>query len=277
MSITDITIIITSFKSEKKIRRCLNSIDSQCNVINVENSNNRQYKLDIEKDFPNVKCILSGANFGYGKGNNIGLKEVRTKYALILNPDAELFPSTLQEFLTAAKEKEDFAIIGPGIVEDKKIATDNHETKAVKEVKGFAMFLNLSEFKDTGFFDENFFFFLEEIDLCTRLLKNDKKIYYCPRIPVYHEGGHSHDSSFNYEMELSRNWHWMWSTFYYNKKHKGFLISFLIVGPKIFSSIFKFLFFFILKNRKKKEIYYHRFSGLANSIAGKNSWYRPKV
>ncbi|MAV76985.1 MAG: hypothetical protein CMG02_01350 [Candidatus Marinimicrobia bacterium] len=277
MSIKDITIIITSFKSEKKIRRCLNSIDSQCNVINVENSNNQQYKLNIEKDFANVKCILSGANLGYGKGNNIGLKQVRTKYALILNPDAELFPETLKEFLTIAKEKKDFAIIGPGIVEDKKISTGNHETKAAKAIKGFAMFLNLSEFKETGFFDENFFFFLEEIDLCTRLLKKDKKIYHCPGIPVYHEGGHSHDSSFNYEMELSRNWHWMWSTFYYNKKHKGFIISFLIIGPKIFSSIFKFLLFSMLKNRKKKEIYYQRFSGLANSIAGKNSWYRPKV
>ena len=60
------------------------------------------------------------------------------------------------------------------------------------------MFLNLSEFNDVGFFDENFFFFLEEIDLCTRLLKQNKKIYYCPRVPVYHEGGHSHESSFNY-------------------------------------------------------------------------------
>ena len=55
MSIKDITIVITSFKSEKKIRRCLNSIDSQCNVINVENSNNEKHKANIEKDFKNVK------------------------------------------------------------------------------------------------------------------------------------------------------------------------------------------------------------------------------
>ena len=44
-----------------------------------------------------------------------------------------------------------------------------------KAVKGFAMFLNLSEFKEIGFFDENFFLFLEEIDLCTRLFKKKKK------------------------------------------------------------------------------------------------------
>ena len=166
MSTKDITIVITSFKSEKKIRRCLNSIDDQCSVINVENSNNQNHKANIEKEFKNVKCILSGENLGYGRGNNIGLKEVKTKYVLILNPDAELFPETLKEFLKTAKEKPDFAIIGPGIVEDKKKSLGNGDVQAVKAVKGFAMFLNLSEFNEVGFFDENFFFFLEEIDLC---------------------------------------------------------------------------------------------------------------
>tara|TARA_B100001123_G_C14988733_1_gene898695 strand:+ start:28 stop:861 length:834 start_codon:yes stop_codon:yes gene_type:complete len=277
MSTKDITVVITSFKSQKKIIKCLNSIDPECNVINVENSDDQEHKTSVEKKFKNVKCILSGKNFGYGKGNNIGLKEVKTKYALILNPDAKLFPESIKEFLNAAKEKSDFAIIGPGIFEDKKKLAINEDAQEVKAVKGFAMFINLSEFKDVGFFDENFFFFLEEIDLCTRLLKNNKKIYYCPKVPVQHEGGHSHDSSFNYQMELSRNWHWMWSTFYYNKKHKGFLISLIIFGPKIFSSIFKFLLFLILRNKEKKEIYYQRFSGLMNSIMGKSSWYRPKV
>ena len=277
MSIKDITIVITSFKSEKKIKRCLESIDSQCSVINIENSNNHEHKANIEKDFDNVKCILSGENLGYGRGNNIGLKEVKTKYALILNPDAELFSETLKGFLNVAKEKPDFAIIGPGIVEDKKKSLENRGAETVKAVKGFAMFLNMSEFNEIGFFDENFFFFLEEIDLCTRLLKQNKKIYYCPRIPVYHEGGHSHDSFFNYQMELSRNWHWMWSTFYYNKKYKGFLISLVIIGPKLFSSIFKFLIFLTIRNKEKKEIYYQRFSGLTNSIMGKSSWYRPQI
>ena len=51
MSIKDITIVITSFKSEKKIRSCLNSIDKQYNVINVENSNDQYYKEKIESEF----------------------------------------------------------------------------------------------------------------------------------------------------------------------------------------------------------------------------------
>tara|TARA_B100001996_G_scaffold119377_1_gene90384 strand:- start:967 stop:1803 length:837 start_codon:yes stop_codon:yes gene_type:complete len=277
MSIKDITIVITSFKSEKKIRNCLNSIDKQCKVINVENSDNQDYKRKIEEEFKNVKCILTGENFGYGKANNIGLEEVKTKYALILNPDTELFPDALDGFVNLANKKKDFAIIGPGIVETKNNLASEEKVRSVNSVKGYAMFLNLSEFKDIGFFDENIFFFLEEIDLCKRLTRKNKKIYLSVTIKVYHEGGHSHDTSFNYQMELSRNWHWMWSSFYYNKKYNGFFLALLKSFPNLFSSIIKMIFYFIFFNNKKKLIYFYRFSGLINSILGKKSWYRPKV
>ena len=105
MSIKDITVVITSFKSEKKIRNCLNSIDKQCKIINIENSDNHDYKRKIEEEFKNVKCILTGDNFGYGKANNVGLKEVKTKYALILNPDTKLSNETLEGFLNLANKK----------------------------------------------------------------------------------------------------------------------------------------------------------------------------
>ena len=279
MSIKDITIVITSFKSENKIKECLNSIDKHCQIINVENSSNQDYKRQIENEFKNVKCILTGENLGYGKANNIGLKEVKTKYALILNPDTKLYPETLNSFISLANDIKDFAIIGPGIVEgdDLHKITIKQEAKETDTVKGYAMLMNLSQFEDIGFFDENIFFFLEEIDLCKRLKRKNKIIYYSPNTKVHHEGGKSHDNSYNYEMELSRNWHWMWSTFYYNKKHNGYLIALLIILPKLFTTTFKFFIYSIFKNKEKKEIYKQRYLGLINSILGKTSWYRPKV
>ena len=284
MSIKDITIVITSFKSEKKIKKCLNSIDKECKVINIENSNNLNYREDIEKEFNNVKCILSGENIGYGRANNIGLKEVKTKYALILNPDTELFTNTLKNFLIAAKENPDAAIIGPNIREDKKEEnfTSTEEIKKLTllktdVVKGYAMFLNLSHFEEVGFFDEKFFIYLEEIDLCRRVLKKNKKIYWSPNILIYHEGGRSHESSIDDEIELSRNWRWMWSSFYYNKKYRGFIISFFFILPKLLSAIFKVVIYSDFVNRKKKAIYSQRVSGLINSMIGKESWYRPKI
>jgi len=282
MSIQDITIVITSFRSTKKIRKCLNSIDKQYSVINVENSNDLENKKNIEKEFNNVNCILAGENLGYGKANNIGLKKVKTKYALILNPDTELFSDTIENFLIMAKKNPDFALIGPNVKEDKKkdyLSTDEKNFYLIKSkfIKGYGMFLNLTHFAEIGFFDENFFIYLEEVDLCKRLLENNKKIFWCPNILIYHAGGSSHDSSANNEMELSRNWHWMWSTFYFNKKHKGFFVSFIIILPKLCSSAVKVLLYFLLFNKKKKEIYYQRLSGLINAIAGKKSWYRPNL
>ena len=54
MSIQDITIVIASFKSEKKIKNCLNSIDKQAKVLVIENSNNSSFKENLEKEF-NIK------------------------------------------------------------------------------------------------------------------------------------------------------------------------------------------------------------------------------
>ena len=102
MSTKDITIVITSFKSREKIRTCLNSIDKQCRILLIENSDDSSFKKNIENEFINVKCVLTGSNLGYGKANNIGLKRVETKYALIMNPDASLEPSSLKNFNESA-------------------------------------------------------------------------------------------------------------------------------------------------------------------------------
>tara|TARA_B100000700_G_scaffold230719_1_gene255239 strand:+ start:2888 stop:3733 length:846 start_codon:yes stop_codon:yes gene_type:complete len=281
MSIEDITVIITSFKSNDKIINCLKSINNQCKVIVVENSNDTKIKQMIESQFNNVNCILSGANLGYGRANNLGLKNVKTKYALILNPDATLEKSTLENFLILVKQNLDFAIIGPMEQEKSEsislIDKKNDSLIKVENVKGFAMFLNLEQFEEVGFFDENFFIYFEEIDLCKRLSKLNKKIYLSSEIKINHLGAQSHDDSINKKMELSRNWHWMWSTFYYHRKYKGFIVAFIITFPKLFSAVIKMIIYSLLMKKYKSELYYQRFSGLLNAIMGKKSWYRPKV
>ena len=114
------------------------------------------------------------------------------------------------------------------------------------------MFLNLNQFKEIGFFDENFFIYFEEIDLCRRLRKLGKKIYLDPQILIEHKGGSSHNQSINFQMELSRNWHWMWSTFYYKKKYQGFLIALMLVSPKLISAIIKYINIFSYKLQREK-------------------------
>ena len=280
MNSNDITIIINTFQSEDKIFHCLDSINSIYKVIIIENSNNIDFKNQLEKKYLNVKCFLTGENLGYAKGNNFGLSKVTSKYALILNPDTTLEDKTIKNFFITAEKINDFAIIGPA-KQDEFSDEDNNKECAqvfpVHQLKGFAMFLNLDQFDEIGFFDSNFFIYLEEIDLCMRLQNHNKKIFLDKKIIINHLGGSSHNKSINFEMELSRNWHWMWSTFYFNKKHYGYLNSLTQVSGKFFSSFIKMIFFTLIFKKKERKIYFQRFSGLLNSILGKKSWYRPKI
>ncbi len=279
MSNKDITAVITSFRSEKKIINCIKSLGNDIKIIVIENSNDALLKEKLEKINNNLKCILSDKNLGYAKGNNLGLSLVKTKYALIINPDAEVENKAINNFFLSASHKPDFAIIAPYIQENKDDISTEPPKKIyeVKNVKGFAMFMNLEQFQDTGFFDENFFIYFEEIDLCRRLTQNKKKIFLDSNIKIYHAGGTSHDEEINFEMEKSRNWHWMWSTFYFHKKHYGYLIALIKILPKFLSSMLKTIFFTIISNKEKKDIYYCRFEGILNSILLRKSWYRPKI
>ena len=279
MNEKDITVVITSFRSENKIINCINSFSKSIKIIVIENSNDKNLKIKLEKNYTNIDCILSSENLGYAKGNNLGLSKVKTKYALIINPDAKVHSQTIKNFFLTASNKPNFAIIAPYVQESNTISDDNvrKDIIEVKSVKGFAMFLNLSQFKDTGYFDENFFIYFEEIDLCRRLIENNKKIFLDTNIKITHAGGTSHEESINYEMEKSRNWHWMWSTFYYYKKHYGYVFALFKILPKFFSSMFKSIFFRILSNDEKKDIYYCRFQGILNSMLLRKSWYRPKI
>ena len=280
MSYDKITVVINTFNSEDKIQQCLKSIDPSVKVIIIENSNNLNFKNMVEKKYSNVNCFLAGQNLGYAKGNNFGLSKVKSDYALILNPDAFLIKGTLERLLVIANNFKDFSIIGPAR-QNEYVKLDLHkneeDTFEVNRLKGFAMFLNIKQFKEIGFFDEKFFIYLEEIDLCKRLKKKNKKIYLDKKVIINHLGGSSHNEKINFEMELSRNWHWMWSTFYYNKKHYGYYNSLFKVSGKFFSALIKLIFYSLMFNKIKKKIYYQRFSGLLNSIIGRNSWYRPKL
>ena len=269
----DLTVIITTFKSDLKIENCLNSINSQIKVIIIENSKSESFKANIEKKFTNVECILPKENLGYSKANNLGLSKVKTKYALILNPDTVLDPEAINNFLEFTKNYEDFAIVGPN--QNEQIKNNLKEIPfEVKKIKGYAMFLNLSKFSNIGYFDENFFLYLEEIDLCKRVVQVKEKIYVDPNIQVLHFGGASVDTKFSEEVELNRNWHWMWSKFYFNKKHSNYFFALISVIPNLLSSILKIIIYSATFKTKKRKIYLMRLSGLINSIIGKSSWYR---
>jgi len=277
------TIIIVTFKSQKVIYKCLSSINNNYPVIVIENSDNKNLKKQIENKFTNVKCILTGENLGFGKANNIGLRLAKTKYVFLLNPDTVLHKDALEVLTNYAERIKNFALLAPIITNshelnygffNKKKKIKSSDVFEVDYIKGFAMFFNKNKFSHKDFFDENIFLYLEEIDLCKRLNFLNEKIYLISKAKIKHLGGKSHGEKFNLEMEISRNWHWMWSNFYYNKKHFGILKAYSVTIILFIKSMLKMMLFLFF-NKKKFLINKARFLGLLNSYLGNKSFYRP--
>ena len=116
----NITAVILTFHTpEKIILDCLNAIDKNIKVIIVENSKTFLHKDKVLSKFDNVNILHTGENLGYGKGNNFGIKSVKTDYVLILNPDVVCGESFFKNIESVVEEDKDFSIIGCQYLEDK--------------------------------------------------------------------------------------------------------------------------------------------------------------
>ena len=125
-------------------------------------------------------------------------------------------------------------------------------------------------------FDTKIFLYWEEVDFFFQCLKKKQKIYLLNKVFAYHEGGKSINKNIYYDIELNRNWHLMWSKFYYFKKNFGYCVAYKKTIKQFISANIKFLFYFICKNKKKK-VYLERVKGLFASYTGKPSFRRPII
>ena len=103
MNYNDITIGIVTFKSEKVIFQCLKSITKIKKIIIFDNSNDKILCQKINKKYPNIKCILSKSNIGYGAANNRVFKAATTPYVFILNPDTILDKNCIKQLISQSR------------------------------------------------------------------------------------------------------------------------------------------------------------------------------
>ena len=291
-NLSDLTVVIVTFKTDRTIlKNCLSSINNNIKIVIVENSKEFINKEETEREYNNVKIICSGSNLGMGSGNNFGLKNTFTKYALILNPDIicdNSFFSNIQKYL---KGNIDFSIIGTqyndnsiykpaGFFSSKKknkeIDFKIQELTPVEWVVGCSFLINLKNFENKEIFDENFFLFFEEFDLCRRL-DNNKLIFSSNKLIVNHlgfKGSFAFDKKYELEAIKLRNWHYLWSQFYFNKKHDGYFLAYWKGFFKIIPFFLKFIYFTFANNALEKNKYKYRFLGLLNSMLLKKSKFR---
>ena len=280
----NLTIIIVTIKSQNIIDDCLKSIDQDVKKIIVENSSDSEFIKTLKEKYQNIECFLTGKNLGMGAGNNFGIEKSNTRYVMILNPDTILKPDTLSQIFEKSKNL-DFAILSP--LSDNKdypnYKIKNNKTKdqksdlfEVDQVDGYAMILDKNKFNES-FFDEKIFMYLENDDLCLRTIRAKQKIYIYSKSLISHLGGKTVDRKYSNEIEISRNWHWNWSKFYFRKKHYGFFKAFVPGFITFAKAVLKSAYFLIINNRFKSKVNYSRASGFINAALNKKSWFRPRL
>ena len=289
---SDLSVVIVTYKTNLVIlEKCLSSIDPSVKIIIVENSSKFINEDHISNKYKNVSIFCSGENTGYGRGNNYGLQRVDTKYALILNPDIICEKNYFENIKNYLNDKLDFSIIGSQYLDNDTYApagffdselnlkdadyTQDLNLSKVDWVVGCSMLLNLKKFKSKLIFDENFFLFFEEFDLCKFLKKNGEKVYSSSKLIVNHFGFKSStDLTDEIDLIKLRNWHYMWSYFYYHKKNDGYFNALRVSIGKLVRSLLKTILFTLIFNKKKRINYFYRFMGLLNSMIGKKSFFR---
>ena len=298
-TLENITVIIVTYFTEKDILiNCLKSIDNKVKIKIVENSQNFELKNEILSNFDNVEVICTGENLGYGKGNNFGLKLVKTDYALILNPDLICDDEFFSNIIKVLESAKDFSIIGCQYKKDKIFLPagffDKKQNQKFSEkfqnekiddlekvdwVTGCSMLINLKKFSDKEIFDKNFFLYFEEFDLCKSVINKGENVYTSKKLKIDHLGFQSslgNDLENKNTVNRLREWHWMWSSFYFYKKNYSYIKAVYKMIGKLIRSFLKFNYYFLTSQKVNKEKYFYRFLGIFNGMIGRSSYFRDK-
>ena len=289
-----ITLVFLSFHSEHHIKRLVDSIDQQYQIIIIENSSNKLLKKEIEEKYKNVHVEICKENLGFSKGMNLGIKLSKTPYVFLNPADINISNETINSLSEIIKKFNDFGMLSP-VYKDKSIhsnyfiwsdkgpnvnvntETNNYLLKEVDFIDG-TIIINKNIVSNT-IFDENMFIYFETKDLCKRLIEKNIKLYVCDSLTFDHYGGQSHDKKFNFEASLSRCWHYNWSKFYFNKKHYGYLHALRKSLPNIITSIKEYIknsiLFYKEKSKINKELHLAEIKGIIASALNMKSNYRP--
>ncbi len=201
----------------------------QCEVIVVDNDSNDGSEELIVNEFPEVTWIGLKTNVGFGKGCNIGAEQASGEYLLMLNPDTIVSTDTLQRGLEFMESHPDVGIMGPKILNqdgsfqkqchrglptpvnamghftklsklfpnNKKLSSyfmswlSPEEEHEVEAISGSCFFIPTELYNQIGGFDETFFMYGEDLDICVQVQMTGKKVWYAPITKVIHFQGES--------------------------------------------------------------------------------------
>ena len=275
-----ITIVLISHKSKNLILDFINNLSKKNKILIIDNSNDRDLKKKLNT-CENVE-IKFMKNRGYGSAINYARTFITTKYFFVFSPDIKLIDD---KFIDIFKKEianiKSFGALGPRFLNVKKKShkqsNKNEKIGKIESISGAAMLFNKHTFDIIGGFDENIFLYFEETDFCKRAQKKGYKIFQINEAKTIHakgiEFGVVQTKNF-VEIENLKNlytWHFIWSKFYFYKKHYGYTLAIIYFLPIMIRILYRIKLYKIKKNILKERRYKLRLNGLITSIKNQPS------
>ena len=210
----ELTIVTVLYDSSELVYDLLRNLVN-FKVIVVDNGNNERVLKKLP-NLKNIKIITQKKNLGYGRAINFAFENIKSKYFFVLNPDLIISEKSIYNLYTLITKNPDAGIVAPITKPDedfyglfpekntkKKIGPNEIKCQnllkdskiegeiCVEVAKGCALLLNSEHFKKVGKFDERYFLFWEEIDLCRRFRFKKHSVIISPSSLASHKQGQS--------------------------------------------------------------------------------------
>lgn len=219
-----LSVVILNYNTGDFLLKCLQSLEknkkeADLDIWVVDNASTDESLSLAKKDFPAFHYIETGKNLGFSGGNNVGLRQVKDKYVLILNPDTEVLPGTLLHLLEYMESHPETGACSPKVeLSDGTLDWASHRgfptpwaslkyyffkddslyhlskrdfsrPHEVDSLTGAFILTRKKVLDEVGLFDESYFMYAEDLDLCYRIKKAGYKIIYLPEVKIIHYKG----------------------------------------------------------------------------------------
>jgi hypothetical protein len=250
-----VSIIIVSWNVKDLLKKCLESIlrysqNIEYEIIVVDNASTDGTVEMVRQNFSQVQLIANQENLGFAKANNIGIRQSKGKYVLLLNPDTEFVENSLEKVIAKMESDQKIGVLGcrllnpnkslqqsvrrlPTILNQLVILFKLHKffpsllhnylakdfdysrEQRVDQVMGAFFLVRRSVFREIGLLDEKYFIWFEEVDFCSRVVQADSDVVYWPCTSIIHHGGQSFAQQMTFRKQF---WFFRSAMHYFLKK-----------------------------------------------------------
>jgi N-acetylglucosaminyl-diphospho-decaprenol L-rhamnosyltransferase len=234
-ALSDITVVVVTHNSAHCIAPLAAGLDASMPMIVIDNASDDATREAVQRELPHATFVANKVNRGFGAANNQAIAAATTPYVLLVNPDCTLDTQALDVLRRCAHDHPQAAMVGPQLLDRRGEVDVNYRWAStgwtsrgpgadgalcVGFMTGACMLIRTAPLRAIGGFDEAFFLYYEDDDLCLRLQTRGALIVE-PRARVTHHGRGSVGGRSRVRSEFVRGYHHIQSKFLFAHKHLG--------------------------------------------------------